>query len=443
MKTFYQLLANTTIASLTNMTVWFAIIFFSYLQTKSVLATSIMSGVYLISVAFTGFWFGGLVDHHKKRTLMIVSSAISLVIYIVAFFIYINEDSNTFTDISKPVFWIFVIMLLLAVIAGNIRNIALPTLIPLLVKEKELEKANGLAGTAAGISFFVVSIISAFLVGASGMYFVLILAIVLTLATLVHLFIIKVPQDVVSEATTTEEINRRKIDIKGTIKIIRNIPGLASLIIFTTINNLLGGVFMSLMDAYGLSLISVEAWGVLWAVLSTAFIFGGILITKRGLGANPLRTLFIANIIIWSVSSVFTLQSSILLLAVGMFIYLASAPFIEASEHLIIQKVVPQGRLGRVFGIAQSVEQSASPITAFIIGPLTQFIFIPFMTTGKGAELIGSWYGTGPERGIALVFTTTGILGLIITVLAFRSGFFKRLSKRYMELKDLPLAEEK
>jgi DHA3 family multidrug efflux protein-like MFS transporter len=119
---------------------------------------------------------------------------------------------------------------------------------------------------------------------------------------------------------------------------------------------------------------------------------------------------------------------------VGMFIYLSVVPFIEASEHTIIQKVVPQDRQGRVFGFAQSVEQAASPLTAFMIGPLTQAVFIPFMTTGVGVQLIGSWFGTGSARGIALVFTLTGILGLILTVFAMRSTFYKQLSARYTKV---------
>jgi DHA3 family multidrug efflux protein-like MFS transporter len=42
-------------------------------------------------------------------------------------------------------------------------------------------------------------------------------------------------------------------------------------------------------------------------------------------------------------------------------------PYAEAAEQTILQKVVPFERQGRVFGFAQSVEQSASPLTAFFI----------------------------------------------------------------------------
>lgn len=40
--------------------------------------------------------------------------------------------------------------------------------------------------------------------------------------------------------------------------------------------------------------------------------------------------------------------------------------------------------------------------------------------------------GTGPDRGIALVFTIAGILGLCMTILAFSSKYYKQLSNAYL-----------
>ena len=88
-------------------------------------------------------------------------------------------------------------------------------------------------------------------------------------------------------------------------------------------------------------------------------------------------------------------------------------------------------RQGRVFGFAQSVEQAASPITSFVIGPIAQFIFIPFMTTGTGAALIGSWFGAGTGRGIALLFIVAGMIGLAVTLLARQSHAYRALSRLY------------
>ena len=111
----------------------------------------------------------------------------------------------------------------------------------------------------------------------------------------------------------------------------------------------------------------------------------------------------------WTVTLIFPLSSSIVLLTVCMAIYMLLVPYAEAAEQTILQRVVPYERQGRVFGFAQSVELAASPLTAFLIGPITQLVFIPFMTTGAGVDLIGPWFGTGADRGIALVFVLCGV----------------------------------
>src|SRR5688500_3573249 len=64
-KTFYAILANALAASLTNTFVWFALTFWVYLETQSVIATSMMAGVYTVTVAVSGFFLGSLVDRYK------------------------------------------------------------------------------------------------------------------------------------------------------------------------------------------------------------------------------------------------------------------------------------------------------------------------------------------------------------------------------------------
>lgn len=434
MKTFHQILANTLLANVTNMTVWFAMIFFIYLETHSVTATSVVSGLYLVAVAASGIWFGSLVDHNRKKNVMILSGVISLVIYSIGFGIYLTVPPETWKDPASPTLWIFVPLLLMGVIAGNLRGIALPTLVSILIPEDSRDRANGLVGTTTGIVFLITSAISGFLVAHSGMYLVLVLAMLVMAISIAHLSLIQIPEKEIVHL----EGKPPKVDLRGTFAVVTAIPGLIALIFFTTFNNFLGGVFMGLMDAYGLSLVSVEIWGVLWAMLSCGFIVGGLIIAKWGLGRNPLFAMFAANICIWFISSVFTIQPSIVLLCVGMFIYISVVPFIEAAEHTIIQKVVPLERQGRVFGFAQSVEMSASPLTTFVIGPVAELIFIPFMTTGAGVDLIGNWFGTGADRGIALVFTLTGIIGLIVTMIAMNTKYYGLLSKRYLSENNEP-----
>lgn len=430
-RTFLHVLGNTLLTSVINFTVWFAITFYVYLQTRSVFASAMIAGLFLVMTALTGIWFGSLVDHHSKKTMMLLSGAASFVLYLVCFAIYQSVPADTFKDPTSVTLWLFVTLLMVGVIVGNIRTIALPTLVTFLIPEDRRDKANGLVGTASGVSFLVTSVISGVLVAAGGMYYVLLLAMAVLLLATVHLWLTPVPSGKV-ELAEGEVPEPKRVDLRGTIKLIRGVPGLIALILFTTFNNFLGGVLMALMDPYGLSLVSVEVWGFLWGFLSAGFIIGGLVIARVGLGRNPVRTLLLTNVVLWTITGVFTIQASLALLIGGLFLYMSLIPFAEASEQTILQRVVPYHSQGRVFGFAQSVEQAASPLTAFMIGPIAQFIFIPFMTTGAGVDLIGGWFGTGQDRGIALVFTLTGLIGLIITVGAMGTKYYRGLSERYL-----------
>ncbi|WP_179950480.1 MFS transporter [Spirosoma aerolatum] len=427
MKTFYAVLVNSLTASLTNNSVWFAVTFWVYLETKSVVATSVMAGIYSGTVALSGFFLGSLVDRYKKKRAMLLSSIASLGLYALALTSYIMTPQSTFTNPSSPILWVFVVMSLMGAIAGNIRSIALSTLVTVLISEEGRDKANGLVGTANGVSFLVASIFSGLIIGFLGVFWMLVLAIGLTLLAAIHLVSLTIPESGIAHV----EGQTKHIDIPGTIRVLQDSQGLFALIFFNMFNNFLGGVFMSLMDAYGLSLVSVQTWGILWGVLSLGFIMGGLAVARVGLGSRPLRTLFISNIVMWTLCVFFTIQASIVLLAIGMFTYLCLIPVVEAAEQTILQKLVPPERQGRVFGFAQSVEEAASPITAFMIGPIAQYIFIPFMTTGAGVDLIGGWFGTGKDRGLALLFTVTGLIGLLITILAMRSRAYRLLSENY------------
>ena len=426
-KTFYAVLANVLTASLANTFIWFALTFWVYLETKSVIATSVMAGIYTITVAFSGFFLGSLVDRYNKKTVMLFSSTISLVLYTLACSVYVLTPKQVFTDASSVNLWLLIILTLLGALIGNLRGIALSTLVTILIPEDTRAKANGLVGTVNGVAFLVASILSGIIIGFLGMFWVFIVTIILNLLTIIHLWILALPASQRNE--TKEDIN--SIDIAGTIRVIRLVPGLFGLIFFQTFNNFLGGVFMSLMDPYGLSLVSVQVWGILWGILSLGFIVGGLVVAKWGLGKNPLQTLFLCNIAMWTICIFFTIQASVILLAIGMFVWLCLIPAVEATEQTILQKVIPPERQGRVFGFAQSIEQAASPITAFLIGPIAQLIFIPFMTTGAGVEWIGPWFGTGTNRGIALLFTVAGFIGLVTTVLAMQSYSYRVLSKSY------------
>lgn len=427
---FAHLLMNVLLVSVINYTVWFGITFFVYLQTHSVFATGMIAGLFLVAMSATGVWFGSIVDHHRKKTVMQASALVSVSIYAVALVFYVLTPASAWQDPASVRLWVLIVLLMAGVIAGSLRTIALPTVVTAMFEARVRDRANGLVGTTTGVAHLVTSVASALLVGWNGMLGVLILAVGVLAAAVVHLGRLALPETLARAAAADEP---KRVDLRGTVRVVRGIPGMVPLIVFAALNNLLFGGLMALMDPYALSMMSVQAWGLIWGALSGVMILGGLLVARTGTSANPVRTILLVNLALWAVMLVFPLRDSVLLLIAGMAVFMLLMPFAEAAEQTVLQKVVPYERQGRVFGFAQSVEQAASPLTAFLISPLTQFFFIPFMTDGTGARWIGGWFGTGEARGMALVFVLLGVLGLLFTAYALGSRHYRRLSRSYRQ----------
>lgn len=428
MKHFYQVLLNTLIANVTTSYLWFALTFWVYLETRSVLATAIIGGSYMLLVSLCSLWFGVVVDHNKKKKVMVISSLITLVAYALAGLIYLSFDKAALVNWDGVIFWLFAGTILIGGVVENMRNIALSTTVTLLVPKENHDKANGMVGTVQGVAFMVTSVFSGLSIGLLGMGWTLAIAVLFTAIALGHLFFVQIPEKNIFH---DPELEGKKIDIKGSIAAIRAVPGLAWLIVFTTFNNLVGGVFMALMDPYGLNLFSVEMWGVVLGVTSTGFIVGGMIVAKYGLGKNPLRTMLLLNIGIAVLGALFVIREWWWVYAIGIFIFMCLMPAAEAAEQTIIQRVVPLKRQGRVFGFAQSVETAASPISAFMIGPIAQFGLIPYMNSAAGKAQFGWLVGGGQARGIALVFILASLIMFIVVLFAFTTKAYKNLSLSY------------
>ncbi len=395
-----------------------------YLRTRSVVATGVIGGAFGLVGALIGPAYGTYVDRHRKHESMMLATTTSVVAFAIAASTYLLVDEDSRLDMGRPWFWMIVASTLVGSVAGNLRGVALSTCVTLLVPEDRRDRANGLVGTISGVALAVTSVFSGLVIGLLGMGWALLVSVALTSAALAHLWRIHFDEPAPDPSTHSGS----HVDIRGAIDAIHDVPGLWLLIVLAAVNNLLGGAFMALLDAYGLELVSVEAWGVLWMALSFVMILGGLVVAKVGLGRFPLRLILLGNLVNWVICVVFTLQSSIVLLALGMAVWIGLVPMIEAAEQTVLQRAIPFRQQGRVFGFAQLVENGASPFTALLIGPLAQTVMMPFMTDGWGARSIGSWFGTGPTRGIALMFTVAGLAGIVVTVAAWTSRSYRRLA---------------
>lgn len=430
-RTFLHLLGNTAVAGLTTSYLWFGLTFWAYLETRSVLATGLIGGAYMLLVSMSSIVFGSVVDHHRKLAVMRFSTTVTLTLFAAAALVHANTPPDLLTDLRQPWFWTFGLLVLVGAVVEHMRNIALSTCVTILVPDERRDRANGLVGTAQGITFMATSVLSGLSIGLLGMGWTLAVALVLVAAGLVHLTLLRMPQEPVPASAGGEDHGR--IDLAGSIAVIRASSGLLALILFATFNNLVGGVYIALMDPYGLEMFPVEVWGLVMGVSSIGFIVGGLVVARLGLGPSPVRTLLLCLAAMGLLGALFTVREWWWLYALGIFAYMCLIPAVEAAEQTVIQRVVPLERQGRVFGFAMAVEAAAAPLTAFLVAPLADRWIIPWAASPEGRLALEPLLGVGTpvSRGIALVFLVSGLVMMAAALLALASPAYRTLVRTY------------
>ena len=78
-RAFRQLLVNTLGTGVTSSFVWFALTFWVFLETRSVVATGVIGGAFMLLIAVTSISFGTFVDRFRKLAVMRFAGGFTLV----------------------------------------------------------------------------------------------------------------------------------------------------------------------------------------------------------------------------------------------------------------------------------------------------------------------------------------------------------------------------
>lgn len=99
-----------------------------------------MAGIFLVTIAVSGIYLGSLVDRFPKETVILLSSLSSLVLFALAGAIYAFSPAEAFRHAGSPLLWALITLTLLGAIAGNLRGIALSTLVTIMIPEVERDR---------------------------------------------------------------------------------------------------------------------------------------------------------------------------------------------------------------------------------------------------------------------------------------------------------------
>jgi hypothetical protein len=123
------------------------------------------------------------------------------------------------------------------------------------------------------------------------------------------------------------------------------------------------------------------------------------------------------------------LRPSAIVIGAGFFLLLFCIPLAAGASQAIFQtKVAPEVQ-GRVFATRSMISSSIMPLAHLLSGPLADGVFEPLMHTAGplGQSWIGRALGTGPGRGIGLLFVLSGTLLLVASAAAWSNPHIRHV----------------
>lgn len=305
--------------------------------------------------------------------------------------------------------------------------------VTLLVPKQQLGRASGMAQLGQAIAQIISPVLAGILVGIIKIQGVILIDFATYLFALLTMLIVRIPRPEVSaEGRAARGSLGREAFFGWTY--IRARPGLLGLLLFFAFTNFAIGMVQVLITPLVLSFAAPEELGTVLSIAGFGLMAGSLVMSAWG---GPQRR-------VYGILGFMILQGALLLLgglrpnvplvATAAFVFLFSPPIINGCSQAIWQSKIPPDIQGRVFSIRAMIAWSTLPLAYLVAGPLADNVFEPLMATnGPLAGSVGQIIGTGPGRGIGLLFMALGFFTLLVTA----SGFlYPRLRRVELELPD-------
>ncbi|PKL18516.1 MAG: MFS transporter [Spirochaetae bacterium HGW-Spirochaetae-5] len=188
------------------------------------------------------------------------------------------------------------------------------------------------------------------------------------------------------------------------------------------LQTLLGPMILSFTDAGTLGISQSAAAS---GMLLSSLILGIIAVTCKH------TFMFTAGLVLAGGSfSLIGVTTNIYFITGAAFLFFCSLPLVNTSADVLIRKNIPNEIQGRAWGIIGVLSQIGFIAAYGISGLLADNIFNPIMNKdGALAASAGKIIGTGPGRGIGLMFVISGICVVITAVMTIRIRSVRNLEK--------------
>ncbi|MCE9667442.1 MFS transporter [Myxococcus stipitatus] len=360
---------------------------------------------------------GALVDRWDRRRVMLLAD-LGAACAVFAMWLLAKAGDEGRWEVHG---WHYYLPLATCSAFATFRNLAYSASTALMVPKQHLGRANGLIELALGVGQLISPGIAGVLVVRLGLPGILLIDLGSFVISALLLVSVRFPQLASHDLARKPGASLREDVLMGWA-FIRERQGLLGMLSFITFANLFTILVTVLITPLVLSFADASRLGWVMSIAGVGMLAGGVMMGAWG-GPRK-RILGMLGFQLLSGLALFgaALPASPGMVAGAAFVFMFCVPVIAGCSHAIWQSKVPVGLQGRVFAVRRMVALSAPPLAALLAGPLADKLFEPWMSTdGALASSAGRILGTGPGRGIALLYVTLGVLSAINVLVAWLS----------------------
>jgi MFS family permease len=372
---------------------------------------------------------GTVVDRRDRRQVMILSDVgAGLSTLVVALLLLV----------ARLEIWHIYLLASVSAAFGTVQWPAFAATTSLLISKENLGRANGMVQFGQAASEILAPALAGFLVGVIRLEGVILIDVATFIFAVMTLLLVRFPRPGVLRASTPEDGSLWRGLLCGW-RYISARPGLVGLLAFSAAVNFLWGVVGALITPMILSWTASDALGVIISIAGVGMLAGSLIMSTWGGPQRRINGVLSFEMLSGLCFVLMGLRPSFWLVAAGAFgAHVTIAAVFGSNQAIWQSKVEPQVQ-GRVFATQQMVAGSAAPLAYLLAGPLADQFFNPLLAPdGPLADSLGQLLGTGPGRGIGLIFVLMGAIKVAITLISRSSPHLRNVEDELPDAVSLP-----
>jgi len=367
---------------------------------------------------------GVLVDRYNRRWMMALadSGAALCTLFLAALFFA-----------GRIQVWHIFLATALSSAFSSLQIPAYSALVASTIAISQLGRVNGLLQFGRALADILAPAVAGFLVVTVRVPGVLLIDLLTFCFAILTLGIVRFP-GLEKASPTPDEVAAAKSswwqELQAGWNILRAERGLLNLLRYQALFAFLWNLFGVLVTPMILGFTNPEGLGTALAIAGLGLLAGSLVMTAWGGPKHRLSGLLFFELLSAAAFCLMGLRPSLLLVTSAAFLAHWTLAFVSSLAEAIWQSQVQHEMQGRVFALKQTAVKLGTLGAYLLAGLLAdRFLEPPLQPGGALSASLGAWFGTGPGRGIAVLFIGIGVVKAISVIWIYATPGARQLDR--------------